>query len=127
MSDYRFFTAYLRFVAMKTDKEDPDVAAMMAVLNGLADDIDKGANTAVARDDLALAGRALAGFAGFLQKQILPEAVAQGHSQVESQLRWAIDTAMEMMTRCLSHAELVDEEGALMLSLPPPPDLNTSA
>ena len=99
MSDISFFAAMLRFVATKTEASgpgDPRTQAMMAELRLAAAAVEAGSPVTVTADRLELAGRAFAGFAGFLQKQILPEAVALGHGQAEAQLRWAVDAAMAM-------------------------------
>lgn len=120
VSDYSFFAALLRFVAAKTEASaggDPRTGAMMAVLRSAAD---AGSRITVAADRLELAARAFAGFAAFLQKQILPEAVAHGNAVAEGQLRWAVDAAMAMVGTLLSRAAL-EVRGDVDLDLPPPP------
>ena len=123
MPDYSFFAALLRFVAAKSASaglEDPRTQAMMAELHRVADGVAAGTHLTVAADNLELAARAFAGFAAFLQKQILPEAVAHGHGPAEAQLRWAVDTAMGWVSTLLTRAAL-EERGAVDLDLPPPP------
>ena len=123
MSDISFFAAMLRFVATKTEASgpgDPRTQAMMAELRLAAAAVEAGSPVTVTADRLELAGRAFAGFAGFLQKQILPEAVALGHGQAEAQLRWAVDAAMAMASSVLAGAAR-DEPGDVALDLPPPP------
>ena len=63
---------------------------------------------------------ALAGFAAFLQKQILPEAVAHGNSLGERQIRWSIDTAMAAVNTLLARAALAEGQ-PVTITLPPPP------
>ncbi len=119
MTDYRFYTGLLRFVAAKADPRDTATAAVMAHLAPLADEIDRaGGVFTVAPADLATTARAFAGVAGFLQKQILPEAVAHGHAEVERRLRWSVDASMEAVRILLVHAA----EGAgqaVTVRLPP--------
>ncbi len=125
MSDYRFYAAILRFVASKTGRDDARVAAMMECLNGVAAEVEARGGFSVAAERLELTARALAGVAAFLQKQILPEVVAEGNGGGEAQVRWAIDTAMDGVNRLLSHAaqaaQAGGEGGPLAVNLPPPP------
>ncbi|MDO8607961.1 MAG: hypothetical protein Q7R40_15615 [Phaeospirillum sp.] len=121
MSDYFFYAAMLRFVANKTEAADPGAHAMMAELRAVADAASAGPRVTVAADRLELAARAFAGFAAFLQKQILPEAVALGNAGAEAQLRWAVDVAMAGVNTLLGRAALVEERCAVELILPPPP------
>lgn len=104
MSDYTFYVAALRFVASKTHYVDGRVADMMQALGATADSIEKAGSFTVPADKLELTARAFAGVAAFLQKQILPEAVAEGNKAGETQIRWAIDSAMEAVNLLLSHA-----------------------
>ena len=123
MSDHSFFSALLRFVATKTAQagmDDPRTQAMVAELHAAAEAVEARTHITVVSERLELAARAFAGFAAFLQKQILPEAVAHGHGPAEAQLRWAVDTAMAMVSTLLTRAAL-EERGAVMLDLPPPP------
>lgn len=142
MPTYQFISSMLRFVAAKTETAapaaktktaapaaaDPRTAAMMAALRRAADDIEAGGGFEVAGDRLELTARALAGFAGFLQKSILPEAVAHGNTGGEAQVRWAVDAAMEAVNTLLSRAALRagGETGeaageTVRITLPPPP------
>jgi hypothetical protein len=123
LSDHSFFAALLRFVAAKTASagiDDSRTQSLVAELYAAAEAVDAGTVITVASDRLELAARAFAGFAAFLQKQILPEAVAHGHAPAEAQLRWAVDTAMAMVSTLLTRAAL-EERGAVTLDLPPPP------
>lgn len=125
MSDYRFFAAMLRFVAAKTETAeqsaaDPRTAAMMAALRAIAAAAEAGTAVEVAGDRLDLTARALAGFAGFLQKSILPEAVAHGNLSGKRQVRWSVDTAMEVVSTLLARAALQDGT-AVRIDLPAPP------
>ena len=123
MSDHSFFSALLRFVATKTAQagmDDPRTQAMVAELHAAAEAVEARTNITVVSERLELAARAFAGFAAFLQKQILPEAVAHGHGLAEAQLRWAVDTAMAIVSTLLARAAL-EGRGAVTLDLPPPP------
>ena len=123
VSDYSFFSALLRFVATKTASvgmDDPRGRALVAELHAAAVAVEDGPELCVTAENLELAARAFAGFAAFLQKQILPEAVAHGHGQAEAQLRWAVDVAMGWVSTLLTRAAL-EERGRVNLDLPPPP------
>lgn len=118
MSDYRFFSACLRFVARRTDATAPGIGALMADLDDLADGIDAEGAWRVPAARRKSAARALAGVAGLLQQQILPSAV--GDAAAERRVRWMIDTAMAAVAEITVHAETVadaDFRGAL----PPSP------
>jgi hypothetical protein len=121
VSDYRFYAAILRFVAGKTDRADPRIAEMMALLEQAARAIETAGAFDVAAADLESTARAFAGVAGFLQKQILPEAVAAGNKPGEDQIRWAIDNAMESVNSLLSRAAVTGEKSDMRITLPPPP------
>lgn len=126
MSSYDFFAAQLRFVAARTPADDLDVTAMMAHLTHIADLAEKadvGGTISVATDDLKFAGRALAGVAGFLQQHILPEIVAAENARGERQVRWVIDTTMELMAAMTVAAEQADERDQMTFDLPAPPDI----
>lgn len=117
----------LRFVAAKTGAAKTGAAApdartadMMAVLRRIADAAEQAPEFEVAGDGLELSARALAGFAAFLQKSILPEAVAHGNQAGEAQVRWAVDAAMDAVNTLLSRAAL-QEGRAVRITLPPPP------
>ncbi|MBI3446365.1 MAG: hypothetical protein HY055_13665 [Magnetospirillum sp.] len=125
MNDYTFFSAILRFVAGKTENSDqatadPRTRAMMSTLRAIADAAETSDGFEVAGDALELTARALAGFAGFLQKSILPEAVAHGNQTGERQIRWSVDTAMDAVNTLLARAAL-QEGQPVRVTLPPPP------
>ena len=121
MAAYGFYVAHLRFIAGKTDASDPEVASMVAELARIADAIEAGGEIDVPVDKLRVAARGLAGVAGFLQEQILPEVVAAGNAAGERQVRWVIDTSMRMMTRLTTRAELGGDDEPFVLTLPAPP------
>ena len=121
MSEYGFFVAHLRFVAARTERDDPDVTAMVDQLQRISDAVENTGGFAVPVDKLDTAGRALAGLAGFLQQQILPEVIAAGNSTGERQVRWVIDTSMNLMSVLLARAESEAAQDATMV-LPPPPE-----
>jgi hypothetical protein len=123
MLPYAFFSAMLRFVATKTEAaaaQDPRTADMIAILRRIAERVEQAPDFEVAGDGLELAARALAGFAAFLQKSILPEAVAHGNQAGEAQIRWSVDAAMDAVNTLLSRAAL-QEGQAVRVTLPPPP------
>ena len=123
MTTYGFFVAQLRFVAAKTARETPEVEAMMGMLERIAEDVETTDGIYVDVEDLHSASRALAGLAGFLQQHILPEAVAAKHELGERQVRWVIDTSMELMAALTVHADADNGESkeGLALALPAPP------
>ncbi|EKV27375.1 hypothetical protein C882_1877 [Caenispirillum salinarum AK4] len=122
MADYGFYIAQLRFVARTTDRVTPQVAEMMDELARIADAIAaEGYAFTVPAGRLRIAGRALAGVAGLMQKQILPEAVAAGNAAGEAQVRWTIDTSMEAVANITVHAELTGDGEDYRVILPPPP------
>ncbi len=120
MSEYRFFAACLRFVARRTDAATPELAALMADLEAMAAGIEAEGLLVVAEDRLKGSARALAGVAGMLQQQILPEAVAGGDAGAERRVRWMIDAAMTGMAGITAHAESA-AAGGYRKALPPPP------
>ncbi len=120
MSDYSFYAGMLRFVARKTDIEDARVRAMMTALLELTSEIEAEGRFSVAGDRLELTARAFAGVAAFLQKQILPEVVAATNKSGETQVRWSIDTSMDVVNRLLAHAAQ-QIGGDCAIVLPPPP------
>ncbi len=121
MPDYGFFIAHLRFVAAKTEVSTPEIAAMVAELGRIADEVEKTGETIVENDKLRVAARGLAGLAGFLQERILPEVLAAANSSGERQVRWVIDTSMGLMAMLTTHAETAMSDEPLALQLPPPP------
>jgi len=124
MSEYGFFVAHLRFVAARTERDNPDVTAMVDQLQRISDAIENTGGFAVPVDKLDTAGRALAGLAGFLQQQILPEVMAAGNTTGERQVRWVIDTSMTLMSSLLARAESTEDHDpseSMVFKLPPPP------
>ncbi|KIM00070.1 hypothetical protein CCC_02858 [Paramagnetospirillum magnetotacticum MS-1] len=93
---------------------------MAAILRRVADFAEQGSEIEVAADRLELSARAMAGFAAFLQKSILPEAVAHGNRAGETQIRWSVDAAMDAVNTLLARAAL-QEGQAVRITLPPPP------
>lgn len=122
MADYGFFVAHLRFIAAKTDQSDPDVASMVDELGKFASAVESGREISVATDRLRVTARGLAGVAGFLQEQILPEVVAAGNAAGERQVRWVIDTSMRLMSTMTTRDALGGGDERLVLTLPPPPE-----
>lgn len=122
MSDYDFFSAMLRFVRRKTEgvADDSRTRMMMTILEETAAACAADGGFTVVPDRLEISARALAGFAAFLQKQILPEAVAHGNSLGERQIRWSIDTAMAAVNTLLARAALAEGQ-PVTITLPPPP------
>jgi hypothetical protein len=116
VSGYGFFAAFLRFVANRADRADTQVRETVDILSAAADSFDQGGTFAVPAERIERAARAFAGFAAFLQKQILPETIANGHTGAEKQIRWSVDAAMEAVN------QLVKAEGKpATVRLPPPP------
>ncbi len=121
MPDYTFYAAQLRFVAARTEQVSPDVTAMMQALKVFANKVEDGAVFAVPGKHTMVTGRALAGVAGFLQQHILPETIAAGNKTAENQIRWVIDTSMELTASLTVHAETVGAAKSRPIILPPPP------
>lgn len=107
-ADPIFYIKLLRFVATKTERTDPRIAAMMDLLVEAADAFETSGAYRLSPDRLALAARAFAGVAAFLQRQILPSAVAERNAKGEGQVRWAIDTAMASVNSLLTRAATGD-------------------
>ena len=121
-SGYDFYLRHLRFMARTTAHGDPAVVAMMDRLRLVADGLAaNGDRYVVEGRHLRLTARALAGLAGFLQQQILPEVVAAGNPVGERQVRWVIDTSMETMAALMIHAETTADRDDYTVVLPPPP------
>lgn len=120
MADYTFFANILRFVALRADRSDAQVAAMMDELSAAADEVIAHGKVSVAGDRLDLAARAFAGIGGFLQTRILPETVAHNNHVGERQVRWAIDSSMEAMNLLLS-AAASGAGDVVEVKFPPPP------
>ena len=124
MGEYGFFVAYLRFVVAKTATSSPEIAAMFTELDRIADALEAGYEIKISFDKLNIVARGMAGVAGFLQEQILPEAVTAGNKAGERQIRWVIDTSMRLMTKLASRAELGGNDEPFVLSLPAAPSDN---
>lgn len=121
LSGVGFYANILRFVAGRGDRSDSRVAEMMDALADAAGEIEARGAVTVPAGRFEITARAFAGVAGFLQKQILPEAVAHGNAAGEAQVRWAVDTSMDMVNRLLSDAALGRGDRPVELRLPPPP------
>lgn len=124
---YDFYVRHLRFMARSTAHAGPEVRVMMDQLRHVADGIEAGGDRyVVPASRLRVTARALAGMAGFLQQQILPEAVAAGNATGEAQVRWVIDTSMETMAGLMIHAETTADGEDYTVPLPPPPGSPTT-
>ena len=122
MSDYDFFVRQLRFVAGRTDRDDPEIDRRMRALEAVADRVAEGAaEITVPAAELRDTARALAGMAGLFQQALLPEVVAAGDPRAEAQVRWTIDTCMEMMAALQTHADLTGDTEDRTLPLPQKP------
>jgi hypothetical protein len=119
--DYKFYAAQLRFVASRTEAETPEIKTMMRALDVFADKVEAGEVFEVPGKMTQITGRALAGVGGFLQQHILPEVVAAKNKTAERQVRWVIDTSMELTAILTVHAETVGENKSRPIILPPPP------
>ena len=120
MADYGFYAGILRFVASTSERLDPRVTAMMECLDHAAAAIDQAGTYTVIHDQREYYARALAGVAAFLQKQILPETIAEANAVAEAQVRWAIDTSMDSMTQILQ-AQAAQHQDPVVIAFPPPP------
>jgi hypothetical protein len=118
MTDYNFYAGYLRFAADKTERETPEIEAMMAELVRLAEILEHESRFKVEASKLRITARALAGVAGFLQQHILPEVVAAGNETGEAQTRWVIDTSMSIMANLMAHAETTNDSENYEVVLP---------
>lgn len=118
MSDYAFYASTLRFVARKTERVDERVAAMMDALIAAADSVEASGSIIAAPERMELTARAFAGFAGFLQKQILPEVVADRNEAGERQVRWSIDTSMDVVNRLLGAVACGEGDAPITITLP---------
>ncbi len=123
MPGYDFYAAQLRFVAARTDRESTDTIAMMDALQDFAAKVEKSSRFDIPGALARTTGRALAGVAGFLQQHILPETVAAGNGSAERQVRWVIDTSMELTATLTVHAETVTDGTPCEIELPPPPEV----
>ncbi len=121
MSKYAFFIGHLRFIANRTERINDEVSVMMDILKSVADQIEKSDNFTLKANELRAGGRALAGLAGFLQKQILPEVVSAQNEVGEKEVRWVIDISMALTSKILMHAEITKDLEGLTLKLPEAP------
>lgn len=121
MSEYEFFTGYLRFVAARMPRDTPEIADMMEELGRIAAEIELTGGFKVDDGMLERVARAWAGLAGFLQQQILPEALAEQNRRAEAQIRWAIDTSMDLMGKLRIAAQTGGHDASAIIPLPPPP------
>ncbi|MEH6630424.1 MAG: hypothetical protein V7776_06350 [Halopseudomonas aestusnigri] len=122
MSKYSFYIGHLRFIANRTERINDDVGLMMDILNSIASQIEDRDKFTLKANELRAGGRALAGLAGFLQKQILPEVVSAQNDVGEKQVRWVIDTSMALTSKILMHAEITNDKDELTLALPEEPN-----
>ena len=123
MMNYDFFTAQMRFIVQKTERQSDEVALMMDALEDVIAQLEAGdgASFRIEAQALRPTARALAGVAGFMQQRILPEATAAGNTSGEEQIRWTIDSCMSMMANLMTQAELDKDEKGLDVVLPPFP------
>lgn len=132
MVDYDFYAGFLKYIGDITERETPEVSDMLDELLRLAAELRMTGKMTVEQEKLSIAARGMAGLAGFLQEQILPEVVASQNEKGEKQVRWVIDTSMEVMTDLMSQAELIiqnndeaqdtaETKQPFVISLPEPP------
>jgi hypothetical protein len=121
MSIYNFYAGYLRFVAENTTPDSLEIQDMMAELNYIAKILENNTMFTVEKNKLLVTSRALAGVAGFLQQQILPEIIEAGNTSGEIQIRWVINTSMNIMSNLMVHAELKNNCDGFVAVLPEPP------
>jgi len=121
MSIYNFYAGYLRFVAENTTPDSLEIQDMMAELNYIAKILENNTMFTVEKNKLLMTSRALAGVAGFLQQQILPEIIEAGNTSGEIQIRWVINTSMNIMSNLMVHAELKNNCDGFVAVLPEPP------
>ncbi|MCW8914991.1 MAG: hypothetical protein OQK24_03955 [Magnetovibrio sp.] len=126
MNSYGFFSAQLRFVASKTERSTPELEEMMDQLAIIANQVDEAPKFKIEACFMRSAARALAGVAGFLQQQILPEVIAAENAVGELQVRWTIDISMSLMSTMMTHAEMTNDQDDLELTLPEAPKMFTS-
>ena len=122
MSEYDFFVSHLRFIASRTDRDNPEVTEMIDQLQRIADAVENTGGFAVSPEKLKASGRGLAGLAGILQQQILPEVISAGNTRGEIQVRWVIDTSMNLMSTLMARADADDLNESAIFELPPPPE-----
>ena len=108
-------------IAKKLDEGGPEFKNITSELNKLADKLDQKEDLLVEANNVRIMARALAGFSGFLQEHILPEVIAANNQYSEKELRWVIDTSMELMAKLISHAEITNNSENYIIKLPNPP------
>ncbi len=123
MSEYKFYAGYLSFVAKRTAPTTAEIRQMMEELYNIADILEVDITFTVKKNELRITARAFAGLAGFLQKNILPEAKDKRNTIGELQIRWVIDTSMELMSNLMVHAELTSDSNDFVAILPKPPSI----
>lgn len=123
MSEYKFYAGYLSFVANRTTPTTDEIRQMMEVLDDIAEILRVDSTFTVKKNKLRITARAFAGLAGFLQKNILPEVTNKRNTIGELQIRWVIDTSMELMSNLMVHAELTSDSGDFVAILPKPPSI----
>ena len=121
MSNYNFYAGYLRFVAQKTTADTPEIRDMMAELGYIANILEQEVTFTVEQNKLHITARALAGVAGFLQQNILPEIINAKNVSGEREVRWVIDASMTIMSNLMVHAELADNSDGFLVELPKSP------
>ena len=121
MSNYNFYAGYLRFVAQKTTADTPEIRDMMAELGYIANILEQEVTFTVEQNKLHITARALAGVAGFLQQNILPEIINAKNVSGEREVRWVIDASMTVMSNLMVHAELADNSDGFLVELPKSP------
>lgn len=121
MSNYNFYAGYLRFVAQNTTADTPEIRDMMAELGYIANILEQEVTFTVEQNKLHITARALAGVAGFLQQNILPEIINAKNVSGEREVRWVIDASMTIMSNLMVHAELADNSDGFLVELPKSP------
>ena len=121
MSNYNFYAGYLRFVAQNTTADTPEIRDMMAELGYIANILEQEVTFTVEQNKLHITARALAGVAGFLQQNILPEIINAKNVSGEREVRWVIDASMTVMSNLMVHAELADNSDGFLVELPKSP------
>ena len=121
MSNYNFYAGYLRFVAQNTTADTPEIRDMMAELGYIANILEQEVTFTVEQNKLHITARALAGVAGFLQQNILPEIIDAKNVSGEREVRWVIDASMTVMSNLMVHAELADNSDGFLVELPKSP------
>jgi hypothetical protein len=120
MSQSPDFAAILGFVAVRMPvAPDTPAAEYRKVLRALQAEIVATGRGRVAPAERERTARALAGIAGFLQREILPETIAHANPAAECQIRAAIDTAMGAVTTLMTAAARQEPEQTEILAVLP--------